>query len=68
MGDIQTNAPEWAEFYNPVAGGTHFGILDGDYTYKHKHESTVYSCSSSSYRFWNTQPGTVPVIKIQENE
>lgn len=68
MGDIQTNAPEWAEFYNPVAEGTYFGVVDGRFSYKHSHGRTVQRCSSVTYGYWNKQPDTVPVIKIQENE
>lgn len=68
MASMQTNAPEWAEFYSPVVGGTYFGVLNGDLSYKHSDDPTVYECSSVTYDYWNKQPDTVPVIKIQENE
>ncbi len=68
MDSMQTNAPAWAEFYNPIAGGSYFGVVDGYFSFKHSHEPTVYECSSHTYDYWNRQPDTVPVIKIQENE
>lgn len=68
MGYIQSNVPEWADFYNPIAGGTYFGIVNGDYVYKHKHAPIINGCSALTYEYWTKQPDTVSVIKIQENE
>jgi hypothetical protein len=68
MGDIHTNAPEWAEFYNPVVGGTYFGVIGGNLSYKHNHAPQIYGCGSATYKMWQKENDTVRIIQIQENE
>lgn len=68
MSSMQTNAPEWAEFYNPILGGTYFGVIAGMFRYKHNNGLQVYYCATAVYNVWKAQDETVSVIKIQENE
>jgi hypothetical protein len=64
---IEKKAPDWADYYNPVASGTYFGKRNTGFCYQWK-GGPVMECGVDTYANWAKNDSTVFLNIIVANE